>query len=467
MLENCTELSAILHYFCTEQSAILYLCISKIDCTRHREPAPVPSFAPSLPQAICISITKNRHLKSASMQTSVHYNYTLMERLQQQTDLLLRHTNTSFHRYMYDRIDWQSHMIGLTGPRGVGKTTMLLQHIKERLPRKETLYVSLDDLYFSVHNLVDLANAFRMSGGKYLFIDEVHKYAEWSRELKLIYDLYPELKVVFTGSSVLDISKGSFDLSRRAVMYSMQGLSFREYLELFHGIRIESYTLTDIVSHKVDIPSDFHPLAFFPNYLESGYYPFFLRNDHAQSLIMQVVEMSLMMDIPQFAGTSIAIGRKLKHLLEIIARSVPFKPNMSGIAQSVGASRNAIPDFFVYLEESGFISQLRNETGGIRGLGKVEKVYLDNPNLIYALGKGDADVGNIRETFFMNQTRVLHDPITSSVADFSIDDCTFEIGGPNKKQRQIRGTDKAYIVKDGIETGWNNVIPLWQFGLMY
>ena len=299
-----------------------------------------------------------------------------------------------------------------------------------------------------------------------MFIDEIHKYKDWSKELKLIYDYYSELKVVFTGSSVLDINKGSSDLSRRAVMYQMQGLSFREYLQMFHHISSEVFSLQDILSHKVKIEGVDHPLPLFEDYLKKGYYPFAIEEDYDIRL-GQILNFTLETDIPQYADMNVSTGRKLKQLLAIISKSVPFKPNITSIATMLSASRNNIADYCLYIEEAGLIMQLRDATGGIRGLGKVNKIYLDNTNLIYNLVQESSNVGNVRETFFINQTRVNSDVIASPVSDFLIDDMTFEVGGKNKKQKQIQGLEKSFIVKDDIEFGYGNIIPLWQFGLSY
>lgn len=389
-----------------------------------------------------------------------------MDRLQEYFNNSLRKTTTDFHRYMYDRINWDNRMIGLVGPRGVGKTTLILQYIKENMPRENSLYVTAEDFYFADHKLTDLADEFVKMGGKYLFIDEIHKYKYWSKELKLIYDYHSDLKVVFTGSSVLDIKKGASDLSRRAIMYQMQGLSFREYLKLFHHIDIARYDLAYIISQKVALPDDFRPLVYFKEYLERGYYPFALESDFDIKL-QQILNQTLETDIPLFADMNVSTGRKLKQLLAIIAKSVPFKPNISSIATALSSSRNSIADYCLYIEDAGLIAQLRDATGGIRGLGKVDKIYLDNTNLIYNLGGAMSDIGNIRETFFLNQTRVVHDVISSSVSDFQIDNMTFEVGGKNKKQKQLQGIENGYVVKDDIEMGYANVIPLWQFGLEY
>ena len=388
-----------------------------------------------------------------------------MNTLQERFRKLLQETDIRFHRYMYDRIDWSSRMIGLTGPRGVGKTTLVLQYIKERLPLDVSLYVTAEDFYFADHKLLELADEFVKRGGEHLFIDEIHRYKDWSKELKLIYDYHPQLQVVFTGSSVLDINKGVSDLSRRAVMYHMQGLSFREYLRLFHSIEFPAYSLDDILQSKMEMPSRFRPFQFFSDYLRYGYYPF--AQDNQDIHIQQIVNLALETDIPQYAGMNVSTGRKLKRLLSIIAKSVPFKPSVSSIATALGVSRNSVADYCLYIEEAGLIAQLRDDTGGIRGLGKVDKIYLDNTNLIYSLGGENAEIGNVRETFFFNQMRVDHDVITSSVSDFRIDDYTFEIGGRKKGRKQIEGIPNAFIVKDDIEFGSGQTIPLWQFGFGY
>ena len=389
-----------------------------------------------------------------------------MEKLQASFDAMLRSISTTFHRYMFNRINWDNRLLGLVGPRGIGKTTLMLQYAKEKLNRNTTLFVNADDLYFSAHHLVDLADEFVKRGGTHLIIDEIHKYKDWARELKLIYDYHADLKVFFTGSSILDIHKGSTDLSRRAIVYSMQGLSFREYLEMFHHIKSPAYSLTDIIQHRAELPDKFRPYAYFQSYLEQGYYPF-SKEDQFNIRLQQVINKTLEVDIPQYAEMSISTTRKLKQLLIIIAQSVPFKPNMSSIATILGVSRNNLSDYFLYLEEAGLIAQLRDGTGGIRGLGKVDKVYLDNPTLIYSLGQDTSEIGNIRETFFLNQTRVEQKVITSAISDFQIANYIFEVGGKNKKQKQLQGSENGFIVKDNIEQGYMNVIPLWQFGLNY
>lgn len=389
-----------------------------------------------------------------------------MQALYQKFELLLQKSTTDFKRYLYKEVSWESRMLGIIGARGVGKTTLILQYIKENLNSKKALYVTADDMYFSENKLLDLADEFYKNAGEHLFIDEIHKYPNWSRELKNIYDSYPDLKVVFTGSSVLDILKGTADLSRRAIIYHLQGLSFREYLNFFHNYQVEVYSLAQIINNEVKLPNIKHPLPLFNDYLKRGYYPFGIENE-LNLRLGQIIVQTLETDIPQYANLNLGTSRKLKQLLSIIAESVPFKPNFSKISEMIKVSRNSLDDYFLYMEKAGLIAQLRNESSGIRGLGKVEKVYLNNTNIIFNLVGEQANVGNLRETFFFNQMRVKNNVSSSKKADFVIDDYTFEIGGKHKSQKQIEKINQSFVVKDDIEFGYLNTIPLWAFGLNY
>lgn len=381
-------------------------------------------------------------------------------------DEMLKRIPVSFHRYIYTQVSWDNRLVGIMGPRGVGKSTMILQYLLEHRIAGNHLYVSADHMYFSTHRLADLADEFVKEGGTHLYIDEVHKYKGWSRELKQIYDVHPDLHVVFTGSSVLDILQGEADLSRRALMYQMQGLSFREYLEMYHGVSSPTYTLEDILSHKVELPDVQHPLPLFREYLKNGYYPF--ASEGGFELRMeQVVSQTVENDIPQYADMKMSTARKLKQMLSIVASLAPYKPNASNLADEIGVSKNNIPDYLYYLERAGMIGQLRDDTGGMRGLGKVEKVYVDNPSLMTVLAGGSPDVGNLRETFFYNQMRVRNDVTSSRESDFSIGQYTFEVGGRKKGKKQVEGLANGIVVRDDIECGHGIFVPLWQFGLNY
>ena len=388
------------------------------------------------------------------------------EYLYQSMDKLVARAKHDFRRYLFDEIRWNARMIGIVGPRGVGKSTLLLQRVRQERDNGKYLYVSADNLYFANHTLVELANEFVKENGTHLLIDEVHKYPRWSRELKNIYDEQPELHVVFTGSSVLDIMRGEADLSRRALMHTMQGLSFREYLELNKLATLSPYSLEEILHNKAQLPTVQHPLPLFRKYLEEGYYPFSGEEGFYERL-QQIVDLTLEMDIPQYADLRPSTASKLKLLLTIISQIAPYKPNMTELATEVGVSKNNIQDYFALLERAGLIAQLRESTKGIRLLGKTMKVYLDNPSLMYALTNDNTNTGNMRETFFFNQMRVRQNVTASKESDFMIGKYTFEVGGRNKGKKQIENLADAYIVKDDIEYAHGNVIPLWMFGLNY
>lgn len=378
---------------------------------------------------------------------------------------MMRQTPNDFVRYMADRIDWDSRLVGIVGPRGVGKSTMLLQRLKAHRENGFWLYVSADHTYFANHSLVDLADDFVKEGGTHLYIDEAHKYSNWSRELKQIYDVHPDLQVVFTGSSVLDITKGEADLSRRALMYFMQGLSFREYLELFHDVKTDTYSLEEIISHQVELPVP-HPLPLFREYLAFGYYPFAKESGFAIRM-EQIISQTIDSDIPQYADMLASTARKLKQMLAVIAELAPYKPNADSLATELHISKNNVPDYLVYLEKAGMIGLLRDDTGGLRGLGKVEKVYVDNPSLMTVLANGRPEIGHLRETFFYNQMRVMHKVLASRESDFVVDDYTFEVGERNKGKKQIHDIPNGIVVKDDIEFGHGIIVPLWHFGLTY
>lgn len=389
-----------------------------------------------------------------------------MNQLYEYERRLLAATPTAFHRYLYPAIRWDNRMLGLVGPRGVGKTTLFLQRIREEHSLSDTLYVTADHMYFANHGLYDTADAFVKEGGRFLFIDEVHKYPGWSRELKAIYDAFPDLHVYFTGSSVLDIERGEADLSRRAPCYVLQGLSFREYLAIAHDITVRAYTFDEILANEAVIPGLVHPLPLFREYLRCGYYPFGADADFSVEL-GQVITRTLEVDIPQFAGLSTSMGAKLKRLMAVVSTLAPFKPNMTQLAAQIGVSRNSMGDFLGYMEKAGMIAQLRTSAHGIGALGKVDKVYLDNTNILYNLSDGREDMGTVRETFFYNQLRVGHEVLASPVSDFLMEGKTFEVGGRNKGFDQLKGASDGYVVADGIEYGHGRTIPLWAFGLGY
>ena len=390
-----------------------------------------------------------------------------MQNLYRNFRLQLELTSTDFIRFLHDQIAWDSRLIAIVGSRGVGKTTLLLQHIKKYENPEEVLYVTADDFYFTNHRLFDLAYLFYTQGGKKLFIDEIHKYKGWSTEIKNIYDQIPGLHVVYTGSSILDLEKGGADLSRRKVEYNLPGLSFREYINLTQGWQLPAYSLSDILAGKVLFPYEIErPLKLFISYLQAGYYPFITETEYRLRL-SSVVKLMVETDIPQFAEMNVASAFKLKKLLYALAQSVPFKPNYTKLERDLEISRNTLPDYLLYLEKAGLINLLREKANGLKLLEKIDKVYLNNSDIAYMLSDMTPDIGNIRETVFFAWMRVRHFVTSSPISDFEIDGRTFEVGGRNKKQVQIKNATEGYVVKDDIEYAYKNEIPLWMFGFIY
>lgn len=382
---------------------------------------------------------------------------------------LVNSVSTSFIRDKHNEIDWDSRLVAILGSRGTGKTTMILQHIRLYENINETLYVTADDFYFTTHRLVELAEEFVLYGGKNLYIDEIHKYKNWSTEIKNIYDTYPKLKVVYSGSSILDLERGGADLSRRKIEYYLPGLSFREFINIKENLQLPKYTLQEILEGKVEFPyQTLRPLALFDQYIKEGYYPFFQEGNYSMRL-SGVVKQIIEEDIPNFADMDIASVYKLKKFLYVLAQSVPFKPNYAKLERDLEISRNTLPKYLLYLEKTGLVSLLREKAKGIKLLEKVEKIYLQNPNLSYVLSETTPDIGNIRETIFFAWLNVGYLISSSNVSDFEVDGLTFEIGGKNKTKKQLATIDpeKAYVVKDGIEYPFQHTIPLWMFGFVY
>lgn len=370
-------------------------------------------------------------------------------------------------------IDWNNRFIGIKGSRGVGKTTLLLQYIRLNFePNKNVLYVSLDHLYFLENTLYDLVDQFYKKGGAFIAIDEVHKYPNWAIEIKNIYDDMPQLRLVFTSSSLLHIQQAKADLSRRVVVYTMPGLSFREFIQFETQIKLDSYTLKEIIDNPIAISmavvNKVKPLAYFDNYLEYGYYPFYIENKKSfHQKLSEVILTVLEVDIPQYASIPVSNSVLLKKLLSVISNSVPFKVNMNAISERTGISLNTMKNYLKLLNDAQLLQLLHVEEKGINSLGKPEKIFLNNPNLMYNLGI-DANLGNIRETFFFNQVQNKYSVFASKTVDFKVDgNYEFELGGRSKNRKQIKVLENVYIVKDDIEIGSDRTIPLWLFGFLY
>ncbi|ASB50972.1 ATP-binding protein [Alkalitalea saponilacus] len=398
-----------------------------------------------------------------------------MEILQEKFRKKIARTDLRFTRNILDEINWDARLIGIKGARGVGKTTLLLQYIKLFLSNKlsKTLYVSMDDIWFSEHKLTQLVDTFVKEGGEFLFLDEVHKYPQWSIEIKNIYDDYPDLKIIFTGSSLLEILNARADLSRRAITYTMQGLSFREFLALETGNKYPLITLEDIIiSHEQitsDIVKNLKPFQYFENYLYNGYYPFYTEQPDLYHIrLEEIINMILEIELPLLRNVNINYTKKLKQLIYIIAESAPFIPNISKISERSGINRETILNYIHYLTESQILFSAYRNSKGISQLQKPDKLYLENSNLMYTFRGELINKGNMRETFFVNQLKYKHTIELSHAADFIVDQrYSFEIGGKSKNKKQITNLPNAYIVTDNTEIGIGNKIPLWLFGFLY
>lgn len=390
-----------------------------------------------------------------------------MKELYEQYYQLLELTPMKYFRELHETINWNVRIIGILGQKGVGKSTLILQHIKRLDNINESLYVSADDMYFSANSLIDTAKAFFARGGKYLYIDEIHKYEHWSREIKMMYDMLPLLNVVYSGSSILDLKEGGTDLSRRVIEYQMPVWSFREYLNIRNGWNLKSTGMEDILKGKVDFPyGPERPLKYFMEYMKSGCYPFFTEKEFPTRL-RQVVNTTIENDIPKYAKMTIAATQKLKKLMYYISKSVPVKINYSQMARDLELDRDELPKYLEYLERAQLVSILRMKANGDAVLRKMDKLYLQNPNIAYVLSGKEPETGNIRETIFYCWTKVKYDVVESPISDFEIEGRTFEIGGQSKGKKQISEAKEGYVVKDDTEYVFDNHVPLWMFGFLY
>lgn len=397
-----------------------------------------------------------------------------MKELQEKYIRKIDATPMNFTRSLMETIRWEARLIGIKGARGVGKTTLILQYIKKNIPIDESsLYVSLDNIWFANNTISSLADQFVKQGGKFLFLDEVHKYANWSQELKNIYDDYPELKIVFTASSLLEILNARADLSRRAIVYTMQGLSYREYLNLKLGLHLPIYSLEEILNNHLKISREISThlklLQHFSGYLKQGYYPFYQEVPELYyQRIEEVINLIIEIELPLLRKVEVAYVTKLKQLLQIISESVPFVPNVTKLSERIGVNRNTFVSYLYFLEEAHITRNLYKDAKGITQLQKPNKIFLENTNLQYALSPHQANIGNIRETFFLNQLNVNHTLEYIEETDFLVDHhYLFEVGGKSKDQRQIRNKENSFLVVDDIEYGMGNTIPLWLFGFLY
>lgn len=399
-----------------------------------------------------------------------------MENLFAKQDRLIDKMQTSIIRHQMQDINWNARLLAIRGARGVGKSTLMLQYIKMHYPQysREVIYCTLDSIYFASHSLLDLADTFYKYGGRHMFLDEVHKYKRWSSEVKEIYDMYPDMKMVISGSSLLKILTGDADLSRRCVPYIMQGLSFREYLQFYKKINIEPTTLKKILEQPEDICSKINavcqPLPMFKDYLKYGYFPFYLENNiDYYTQIEQVVNYVVETELPTECGIDVANIRKIKALIGILATTVPFEVDISKLSSMIEVHRNTVIEYLSHLCRARVINLLYSQINSIKKMRKPDKIYLENPNLIYALATDDIKIGTVRETFVVNQLSYKHTiEYGKAAGDFKVDGrYTFEVGGKSKTYDQIADIPDSYILADDMETPFGHKLPIWIVGFLY
>lgn len=386
---------------------------------------------------------------------------------------LLKPIENQFTRSLYDSINWKQRMLGIKGLRGIGKTTLLLQHLKYTLKGKG-LYVTADHPWFYDHSLLDLAEEFEKNDGRILLIDEIHKYPQWATQLKNIYDGHPSLQIIFTASSALEIQKGQADLSRRVLSYELTGLSFREYLHFFHGQVYPIFTLEEIIKNPQRIISSLQfpqkVLPLFKNYLRYGYFPFSYHEPEGDFIIKlnQVINTVLETDLAAIEGYTAGNVVTIKKLLGVLSESVPFTPNIASLANKMKLGRDTVNNFIQHLERARLFNLIYHQPKGVTALQKPDKIYLENTNVAFAL-KDQPDVGSLRETFFFNQLRNAGYAVSlPENGDFLVNKkWAFEVGGSSKGDTQVKKIPNSYLALDGIETAYQNRIPLWVFGFLY
>ncbi len=387
----------------------------------------------------------------------------------------LEQTNFNHVRYLMPQVYWSDRLYAIVGARGTGKTTLMLQYLKKNLDPSKAFYLSLDNIYFSSNRLVDVAQRLRQEGVTHLFIDEVHKYPydTWAQELKNIYDDYADIRVAFSGSSILNIYKGNADLSRRAVDYELRGLSFREFLEFEGAMKLAPLSLEELLQKHVEVATQITKevkiLPLFRKYLKVGYFPYYKENeDNYPQRLLNTVNAVLETDLPAVDRIEFASAQKLKRLLSVIAQMAPFTPNMTQLGNDVGIQRTNLPHSLQHLERARMLGLLRAAGKSLNLMSKPEKIYLDNTNLAYALGGNATNVGNLRETFFYNQLRAVAEVTSARQGDFEVSGkYIFEVGGSGKRFEQIANLPGSYLAIDETEVGFGCKIPLWMFGLLY
>lgn len=399
-----------------------------------------------------------------------------MESLFKKHDRLVTVTSTEIIRQWANSINWDARLMAIRGPKGVGKTTMMLQYIKlnYKLLDRQVLYVSCEDKYFSNHSLLSLAEQFYLNGGRHLFLDEVHKYDDWSNEIKEIYDFYPTMRVVLSGSSLLSMTEGDADLARRCINHNIQGLSFREFLHFYKGIKMPIYPIEQVLQDPAPLIEEMNkhgrPIALLKEYLKYGYYPYYLNNETDYHIaIQQVVSKIIDIELPRICGVDMNNTRKIKSLLTILCASVPFQVDITKLATQSGLKRDTIINYLSYLDKAKLIRLLYSDLKNIKRMQKPDKIYIDNTNLLNAWATTPIQIGTIRETFVANQLSVNHMvEFRKTNGDFLVDSkYTFEVGGDDKDFQQIANVADSFILADDMETAIGKKLPIWVVGFDY
>lgn len=399
-----------------------------------------------------------------------------MESLFKKHDRLVTVTSTEIIRQWANSINWDARLMAIRGPKGVGKTTMMLQYIKlnYKFLDRQVLYVSCEDKYFSNHSLLSLAEQFYLNGGRHLFLDEVHKYDDWSNEIKEIYDFYPTMRVVLSGSSLLSMTEGDADLARRCINHDIQGLSFREFLHFYKGIKMPVYPLEQVLENPAPLIEEMNkhgrPIALLKEYLKYGYYPYYLNNETDYHIaIQQVVNKIIDIELPRICGVDLNNTRKIKSLLTILCASVPFQVDITKLATQSGLKRDTIINYLSYLDKAKLIRLLYSDLKNIKRMQKPDKIYIDNTNLLNAWATTPIQIGTIRETFVANQLSVNHVvEFRKTDGDFLVDSkYTFEVGGDDKDFQQIANVADSFILADDMETAIGKKLPIWVVGFDY
>ena len=399
-----------------------------------------------------------------------------MDTLLKKHDRLWEITPLEIVRQWAYSINWDARLMAIRGPKGVGKSTMMLQYIKQHYAYldRQALYVSCDDAYFATHSLLELAEQFYLTGGKRLFIDEIHKYENWSREIKEIYDSYPTMKMVISGSSLLSLTAGDADLSRRCINHDIQGLSFREFLHFYKGIEMPIYPLEDVLTNPASLIQEMNskgrPVALFQEYLRNGYYPYYLDNETDYYLaIQQVVNHTIDDELTKICKVDVGNTRKIKALMTMLCASEPYQLDISKLSVQSGLKRETVLAYLNYMDKAKLLHLLYCDLVNAKRMQKPDKIYIDNSNMLYAWATTPVRIGTARETFVVNQLSAKHQvEFGKKKGDFKIDGIyTIEVGGEDKDFRQIANLPNSYVLADNIETAIGHKLPIWVVGFLY